>query len=111
MTPLTTLCIGPEHPALAGHFPGAPIVPGVVLLDEMLGALERATGLSGGCWRIGAAKFVKPVRPGETLTLAHEPQASGSIRFSILRSGEPVAHGVLVRTAPGEQPHHGQQAD
>jgi 3-hydroxyacyl-[acyl-carrier-protein] dehydratase len=112
MTPLATLHIGAEHPALAGHFPGAPIVPGVVLLDEMVRALEKQTGAgAGACWKIGAAKFVKPVRPGETLTLAHEPLPSGSIRFSILRGAEPVAHGVLVPVAGGEQSHDGQQAD
>ena len=29
------------HAALPGHFPGRPIVPGVVLLDEVLQAIER----------------------------------------------------------------------
>jgi len=37
-----TVTIGAEHPALAGHFPGAPILPGVLLLDEMLRAVEQA---------------------------------------------------------------------
>ena len=37
-----TVTIGAEHPALAGHFPGAPILPGVLLLDEMLREIGRA---------------------------------------------------------------------
>ena len=28
-----------NHPTLPGHFPGAPLVPGVVILDEVLAAL------------------------------------------------------------------------
>ena len=98
MDELTTLTIAAEHPALAGHFPGAPILPGVVLLDEMVCAVERARG--EGRWRIGTAKFVRPVYAGETLTLRQERLPNGSIRFSVLRAGEPVAHGVLVPDDP-----------
>jgi len=96
MEALTTLTIGAEHPALAGHFPGAPILPGVVLLDEMVRVVEADSCAGGGHWRIGSAKFVSPVHPGETLTLGHERMPNGSIRFSVLRAGQPVAHGVLV---------------
>jgi 3-hydroxymyristoyl/3-hydroxydecanoyl-(acyl carrier protein) dehydratase len=28
--------VGSEHPALPGHFPGHPIVPGVLVLDRVL---------------------------------------------------------------------------
>ena len=91
-----TVTIGAEHPALAGHFPGAPILPGVLLLDEMLRAVEQERASTGMLWRIGAAKFVKPVRPGDTLTLEHEPLPNGSIAFHIASAGQAVAHGVLV---------------
>jgi 3-hydroxyacyl-[acyl-carrier-protein] dehydratase len=92
---VTTLTIAAEHPALRGHFPGAPIVPGVLLLDEALRAVESADR-DAMHWRIGSAKFVKPVRPGETLTLEHQPLPNGSIGFSVLSAGQPVARGVLV---------------
>ena len=101
MKAVTTFTIAAEHPALAGHFPGAPILPGVVLLDEMVRAVETDAVAGDGRWRIGAAKFVSPVHPGETLTLGHERLPNGSIRFSVSRAGQPVAHGVLV---PDERP-------
>jgi 3-hydroxyacyl-[acyl-carrier-protein] dehydratase len=104
MSPVTTLSIAASHPALAGHFPGVPIVPAVVLLDEMVCALE-SEGASGAGWRIGAAKFVKPVRPGELLSLERERLSNGSIRFSVLRDGQPVAHGLLVPVSAGGEPH------
>ena len=80
MGAVTTVTIAAEHPALAGHFPGAPILPGVLLLDEMVRAVEQQSAHSGARWRIGAAKFVKPVRPGETLTLEHDALPNGSVR-------------------------------
>jgi len=95
-----TLTVAAEHPALAGHFPGAPILPAVLLLDEIVCALHDGSTLGGGHWQISAAKFVRPVRPGETLTFGHERLANGSIRFSVSRGGQRVAHGVLV---PHEQ--------
>jgi 3-hydroxyacyl-[acyl-carrier-protein] dehydratase len=93
---VTTLTIAAEHPALAGHFPGTPIVPGVLLLDEALRAVEQDQAAGAIRWRIGAAKFVSPVHPGEALTLEHERLGNGSLRFTVSRAGQPVAHGVLV---------------
>jgi len=91
----TTFTIDPRHPALAGHFPGSPILPGVVLLDETLRALERSNGGAAQHWTVGAAKFLKPVQPGETLTLECEPRPNGSIRFTVSSAGRAVASGVL----------------
>jgi 3-hydroxymyristoyl/3-hydroxydecanoyl-(acyl carrier protein) dehydratase len=98
MRAVTTFIIPAEHPALAGHFPDAPVLPAVVLLDEMVRVVECGSGV--GRWRIGRAKFVRPVHAGETLTLEQERLPNGSIRFSVLREGEPVAHGVLIPDGP-----------
>ncbi len=95
MSVLTTLKIDPGHPALAGHFAGAPVLPGVVLLDETVRALEQANGAPASRWTVGTAKFLKPVRPGETLTLESEPLPNGSIRFAVSSDGRAVATGVL----------------
>jgi len=92
----TTLTISADHPSLAGHFPGVPILPGVLLLDETLRALEESESLALPDWRIGHAKFLKPVRAGETLLVEHERLANGSVRFHVSSGGQLVAEGTLV---------------
>lgn len=62
-----TLRIGSNHPALPGHFPGNPVVPGVVLLDRVAAALENAA--LGRLARIGAVKFLSPLRPEQDAEL------------------------------------------
>ncbi len=99
MSEATTVTIRADHPALAGHFPGLPILPGVLLLDETLRALEQAESLAVTQWRIGRAKFLKPVRPGETLVLEHRRLPNGSVRFTILSAGQLVAKGMLIPDA------------
>ena len=98
-----------QHPSFEGHFPGAPLLPGVVLLDEMLQAVDTGTGSRG--WSIATAKFLHPVRPGETLTLEHEPPlANGAVRFTIRSTGagQAVATGTLIpRPVSGESAQHG----
>ncbi len=56
--------IDASHPSLPGHFPGNPIVPGVVLLDRVCAAIEAAHG--GECaLRLPQVKFLQPLLPGQ----------------------------------------------
>ncbi len=100
----STFSIAPDHPCLAGHFPGAPIVPGVVMLDEAF----RALGLdAGAALQIDWVKFARPLLPGETATLeatVEDPPASRTIiRFSIRHADELLARGALTVPAPGSR--------
>ena len=109
MVNITTLTIPARHPAFSGHFPGAPILPGVVLLDETLRAVQRAGRHSEHGWQVATAKFLQPVRPGETLTLEHEQLANGSIRFAIRSDDRPVANGTLIPSGQRNEPDDGHQ--
>jgi len=82
--PHIPLHVDPAHPAFAGHFPGQPIVPGVVLLDLTQIAIEAENGLTLA--GLAACKFLSPARPGDALALSYERGASG-VKFEI-RCGE-----------------------
>ncbi len=84
-----------DHPALPGHFPGHPIVPGVVLLDHAIAALGASLNRSLDTWRLASAKFLSPVAPGEPLDLAFDAAAGGAIRFTLRAGARDVATGVL----------------
>jgi len=85
-----TLRIPAQHPSLPGHFPGNPIVPGVVLLDRIASALERAG--AGRFARIFAVKFIAPLRPDEDAQL-HALSDETRVRFRIERDGATILSG------------------
>ncbi|MEP6877005.1 MAG: CoA ligase, partial [Burkholderiales bacterium] len=79
------LHIAADHPAFAGHFPGQPLLPGVSLLAEVLEAVlddSLLAALVGPAPRIGAAKFLAPVRPGAQLVITLESGPRGA-RFEV----------------------------
>ena len=84
-----TWIVPPDHPAFAGHFPGRPIVPGVVVLDGLLAAVNRPCD-------IASAKFLSSAGPGEMLEFVWREAASGAIRFDIASAGRVVATGTLT---------------
>ncbi|MFP5467099.1 MAG: hypothetical protein ACLGG8_06165 [Gammaproteobacteria bacterium] len=84
-----------DHPAFAGHFPGQPIVPGVVLLDRVLWMAGQARGTAG--WTVAQAKFVRPVAPGETLHFTLAGTSRGGLGFDIRCGTDLVATGVLAQ--------------
>lgn len=91
----TPLVIAPDHPAFAGHFPGTPIVPGVVLLDEALHAIGNQVGTDLSTCRISAVKFLSPVRPGEPLCVSHEVLDNRAVRFEIMSGERKIAIGSI----------------
>lgn len=89
---LIELRLPADHPAYAGHFPGEPILPGVVLLDAALDAIVTSGQYAPRRWQILAAKFLSVVRPGDALMLEHESQG-GAVKWSIRGASGTVASG------------------
>jgi 3-hydroxymyristoyl/3-hydroxydecanoyl-(acyl carrier protein) dehydratase len=94
--------ISADHPSLPGHFPGAPIVPGVVILEEVVTALTewrsncRVTGIS-------TVKFLAPLKPEQpfTIILAAREHTENEVDFSCRWQDRAIVQGrLLVRRRP-----------
>ena len=85
-----------DHPAFAGHFPGTPILPGVVLLDMVLHSISRCHGIALDLCEISSVKFLSPANPGDELVIQHSLSASGTIRFDIVAGMRKIASGSIV---------------
>lgn len=85
--------IAADHPALDGHFPGNPVVPGVLLLSEVI----RIAAGSGRITGIKHAKFHAPLRPGQAYAISLSDESPASIKFVIRRGQTTIASGLLQR--------------
>lgn len=86
--------VPPAHPSLPGHFPGRPIVPGVVLLDHVVDAVEAMHGPLRSL-RLPQVKFLQPLLPGEAARVELDG-AAPRWRFRVLRGDVLLASGELV---------------
>jgi 3-hydroxymyristoyl/3-hydroxydecanoyl-(acyl carrier protein) dehydratase len=96
MTFETSRIIPPDHPSLAGHFPDAPIVPGVVVLDEVAAALaewRKESRLTG----VTSVKFIAPIKPGQPFIIGFDSTstAGNQIDFCCRLDGRVVVEGRL----------------
>ena len=90
--------VRPELPCFTGHFPGQPLLPGVV-------QLHWAVSLAASTWPIRyaathfagtkAIKFKSPVLPGSALTITLQPNTSG-VLLAITTPGQALTSGQLI---------------
>jgi 3-hydroxyacyl-[acyl-carrier-protein] dehydratase len=112
--------ISASEPALAGHFPGRPIFPGVLIIEAMAQA--------AGIWAMSVApqhqgklmvlagvdevRFRKQVVPGDLLELEVRPLhvRSSMVRLAAKASvaNEPVAEAVLLAAFLSLKPGEGK---
>jgi len=89
-----------DHPALAGHFPGNPVVPGVVILDQVFARLGIAPDRER---RLAWVKFLHPLLPGERAEIATSRDGS-RLRFAVSVAGRLIASGQLLEVGdPGAE--------
>ncbi|MGV7220121.1 MAG: hypothetical protein ACQ9MH_01200 [Nitrospinales bacterium] len=88
------LDIPPQHPAIADHFPGNPIVPGAVILERVAQALKVEMGNKIEINNISRAKFLSPLKAGIPATI--EIEITGNLaRFTCSTEASEIAVGQL----------------
>jgi 3-hydroxyacyl-[acyl-carrier-protein] dehydratase len=97
---------GGEEPFFQGHFPGNPIVPGVLLAEAMAQTAGIAIGGPGKTFlltAIRAMKFLRPIRPREEIHFRAKRvgEAGGLVQCAVEArvEGELVAEGQLILAA------------
>jgi 3-hydroxymyristoyl/3-hydroxydecanoyl-(acyl carrier protein) dehydratase len=93
----TTFRIHGDHAALPGHFPGRPIVPGVILLDVVLERAQQQFGSNLRVAGIEQAKFLAPLLPDQDaqLTLA---RIGSRLQFTVRHDSLLIAQGSFTLT-------------
>lgn len=90
------LCCPVEAPFLGGHFPGRPVVPGVILLAAALRAAERSWGAPWAYNRLSALqriKWTQPVLPEDEVLLNVQQTSADSLQIEARIGETTVAKG------------------
>ena len=92
-------CVSYNEPFFAGHFPGEPVMPGVLIIEALAqtGAVailseEESRGKTAYFAGISNAKFKKKVVPGDVLVLETE----------IIKVKGPIGIGKATATVDGK---------
>ena len=84
-----------DHPCLPGHFPGHPLVPGVVVLEQVLLAAAAEHGQALSHLRLPQVKFLAPLYPGQQATVQLQGQGP-RLKFQVSGPSGLLVRGELV---------------
>lgn len=93
----------PDDPAANGHFPGNPLIPGALLLDEVIDAAVTLFRIGPAAVSIKSAKFISPVRPGDSMRIRFEEKPGGDIGFECRVGNLVAARGSLSTGRPSQE--------
>ena len=92
-----------SEPFFRGHFPGNPLVPGVILTEAAAQTAGIAAGEPGKTFHLSAIrqmKFLAPVLPDTTVefTATKTAEVAGLLQFQVTARvhGTPVAEGIII---------------
>ena len=96
-----SICVSKEHPSLAGHFPGQPVVPGVLVLERLLEAAEGQIGHALRIAGLAHVKFPAPLMPEEEARLTFHIDGD-RLAFEVEHEGRLIARGIFQLAAGGD---------
>jgi 3-hydroxymyristoyl/3-hydroxydecanoyl-(acyl carrier protein) dehydratase len=92
--------INSAHPSLRGHFPGNPVVPGVVLLDEVVAVVVERRGRDFRPDGFPAVKFLSPLLPDVPFTIVIRDPGGARVEFECLCDGRVLLRGTVAGANP-----------
>ena len=69
---VATVNIDAAHPVFEGHFPGSPVLPGVVQLEVMKRVMEKHLDRALAMVEMSTCKFLEVLNPAQTSALTIE---------------------------------------
>jgi 3-hydroxymyristoyl/3-hydroxydecanoyl-(acyl carrier protein) dehydratase len=91
-----------DHPAFQGHFPGDPILPGVIQVDWAIRFAIEAFGPLGDFQGLSNLKFMSIIRPEEILELRLTlDRAAGKLGFRFDGPTDRKSSGVVIFSVGG----------
>ena len=95
-------CIDKNHPALEGHFPGNPVVPAALILEEVAQIFLKLAGKPPTT--VQQVRFLASLKPGQIVTVSFSPHPNEGYRFSCQVGDQVIVKGVMTDTpCPPEQ--------
>lgn len=93
-----SLEVAADDPCLNGHFPGHPLVPGVVILDAVIASASAHYGavIAG----VDRCKFRQPLRPERACRIEIREVDDAALRFVCTEQGDEIATGRLLLSRP-----------
>jgi hypothetical protein len=107
-----TVRVPEDYAGFDGHFPGVPILAGVLQLhDIVMPGVRAARAALGPLVRLTRLKFLKPIGPGDALALDLLWAAGDdAVDFALLRDGASLAGGRLHFGPAPSAPADGEAA-
>ena len=85
-----------NHPCFPGHFPGQPILPGVLLLERVMSLAQTSLAQPLNECSVYNVKFLAAVVPGDALDVQLARTNLNEYKFTIRISQAGGAEGVLA---------------
>ena len=85
-----------DHPCFPGHFPGQPILPGVLLLERVMSLAQTSLGQPHDEYTIYNVKFLAAVIPGDALDVQLARTNLNEYKFTVRICQAGCAESVLA---------------